>query len=415
MTLRAARNRTHTRLAQHFLRSGMLRSYRGRFGLTLFCAAAVLSLAGCTSTGAERVLFFPTAAHLDEKQENWVVPIEGWVYVPKRGRILRNWGFNWLASKLGLKKDEEYEAARKIFEARADSFIVDGKPGRVLFVHIGDERHMSPPTDSAGRFGFEIKLPAEKASELAEDNRIQYRARRKTLGGTYYFLGHSLLVGPTGVSVISDIDDTIKISNITVKGEMVRSMFIREFQPVPGMAEIYRRWAAEEGAIFHYVSGSPSQLFTALSEFVRRERFPDQAVFALKRIGWFDSFMSNLWKSARVTKPPVIRRILDDFPDRDFILVGDSGEHDPEVYAEAAREHPDQVLHIYIRDVTGDQPDGERYRQAFKDVPRWKWTIFSDAAELQPIDLLFAIRERETGGQALATDGREDRRPEAAR
>lgn len=374
-----------------------------RTACVTFLVLAVAVLCGCTTTGVERVLFFPTAAHLDAKQEHWVVPIEGWVYVPKRGRILRNWGFNWLVSKLGIKEDKEYEEARKIFEARADSFIVDGKRGRILFVHIGDEKHISPPTDSAGRFGFEITLPVEKANALARDNKLTYWARRETPLGKYYFHGASYLIGPTGVSVISDIDDTIKISNVLIEGELVKNMFIRQFIPVPGMAQVYRDWATEEGAVFHYVSSSPAQLFPALSEFVRRERFPD-ALFALKRIGWFDSFMSNLWKSSLITKPPVIRGILEDFPDRDFILVGDSGEHDPEVYAQAARESPDQVLHIYIRDVTGEAPDSDRYRQTFKGVPRWKWTIFTAPSQLQPIDELFAIRERETGADALAKD-----------
>jgi hypothetical protein len=182
-----------------------------RLVATLGAVAIAMAATACTPLGEERVLFFPTAAHLDEQGENWVVPVEGWVYVPKRGAPLRRWGWWWLTRPLGLE-DKEYEQAREIFDERADAFLVDGKSGRVIFVHVGEESHMSPPTDSAGRFGFSINLPVAQAQSLAAASRLAFHARRSTPHGTYYFQGRSHLVDPTGVSVLSDIDDTIKIS-----------------------------------------------------------------------------------------------------------------------------------------------------------------------------------------------------------
>jgi phosphatidate phosphatase APP1 len=78
------------------------------------------------------------------------------------------------------------------------------------------------------------------------------------------------------------------------------------------------------------------------------------------------------------TKTPMIEAVFDDFPKRKFILVGDSGEKDPEIYGGLARKRAGQVQRILIRDVTNESADAERYRQAFADVPREMWTVFKD-------------------------------------
>lgn len=62
--------------------------------------------------------------------------------------------------------------------------------------------------------------------------------------------------------------------------------------------------------------------------------------------------------------------------------MGDSGEKDPEIYGELARRHPEQIEAIYIRDVTGEGPEAERYGEAFRDVPEGKWRVFKEAGEL---------------------------------
>ena len=81
------------------------------------------------------------------------------------------------------------------------------------------------------------------------------------------------LIDERGVSVITDIDDTIKITAVTNRRELLMNTFLREFRAVSGMAELYRRWATG-GAAFHYVSSSPWQLFSVLSEYTETEAFP---------------------------------------------------------------------------------------------------------------------------------------------
>ena len=67
-----------------------------------------------------------------------------------------------------------------------------------------------------------------------------------------------------------------------------------------------------------------------------------------------------------------------------MVLVGDSGERDPEIYGNVARLYPKRVVQIFIRAVKGEKPDDERFLKAFKGVPRDKWLIFTDPARELP-------------------------------
>lgn len=72
---------------------------------------------------------------------------------------------------------------------------------------------------------------------------------------------------------------------------------------------------------------------------------------------------------------------------RSLVLVGDSGEKDPEIYGTIARLYPKRVRRIFIRAVKDEKDDDKRFLQAFKDVPREKWMIFRDALKDLPKDL----------------------------
>jgi phosphatidate phosphatase APP1 len=146
------------------------------------------------------------------------------------------------------------------------------------------------------------------------------------------------------------------------------------------MPELYREWA-RAGVVFHYLSASPWQLYGPLAEFRRAEGFP-AGLFHLKLFRLKDSTALDLFGSQERYKSGVIERILADFPDRRFILVGDSGEQDPEIYAAAARKHPDQVVRIFIRDAGEVGGDAGRFRAAFDGMPEDRWRVFRIPEEL---------------------------------
>ena len=187
------------------------------------------------------------------------------------------------------------------------------------------------------------------------------------------------LVPPRGVSVVSDIDDTIKVSNVRERRELLLNTFVRPLKPVPGMAETYRRWATNSGTAFHYVSASPWQLAPVLGEFLTRDGFP-AGTLQLRTLRWRKELFGGY--SPDTHKRTEIGRLLAMFPEREFVLVGDSGERDPEIYGTLAREHPGRIRAIYIRDVTGEPATAERYKEAFKGLPAERWKVFKEPGEL---------------------------------
>lgn len=140
------------------------------------------------------------------------------------------------------------------------------------------------------------------------------------------FPGYIDIIDPYGISVISDIDDTIKITDILDgKDAILQNTFFRTAREVPYMSEVFRNWVSE-GAHIHYVSNSPWQVYPALSKFIVNQKFP-QGSMHLRAVSTQDLIIGKPGKH----KLDIIPKIIRDFPHRKFILVGDSGEIDAEM------------------------------------------------------------------------------------
>ncbi len=194
------------------------------------------------------------------------------------------------------------------------------------------------------------------------------------------YTGQVKLVKPQGVSIISDIDDTIKISDVTDRKQLLYNTFYKDIKLVPGMAEKYQHWLQADGAL-HFVSSSPWQLYPVLTTAIEKAGFP-VADYALKTFRFRDSSLLNLFVKSTETKPPQIKQILQRYPERTFILVGDSGEFDPEIYAKIKQQFPQQIKQILIRNVTNETADNLRFQALFKDAEPGTWQLFTTAKEI---------------------------------
>ena len=155
---------------------------------------------------------------------------------------------------------------------------------------------------------------------------------------------------PQGVSMISDIDDTIKHSAIADGAkEMFRNTFVRSLSDltVLGVKEWYTK-VADMGVGIHYVSNSPWQLYPVLKNFFSLAGLP-QGSFHLKQ---YSGMLQGIFEPTSERKRSTLERIMQDFPERRFILVGDSGEADLEAYSDLVLANPGKILAIFIRDVT---------------------------------------------------------------
>lgn len=159
---------------------------------------------------------------------------------------------------------------------------------------------------------------------------------------------------PTGISMISDIDDTIKHSGIgSGAREIFRNAFIRDLSDltIDGVREWYSAMA-DLGVTFHYVSNSPWQLYPVLMTYFASAGLP-KGSFHLKQ---YTGMLQGIFEPVAERKKGTLDKILADFPDRRFILAGDSGEADLELYTDVMLANPSRIIGVFIRDVTTTKP-----------------------------------------------------------
>lgn len=160
--------------------------------------------------------------------------------------------------------------------------------------------------------------------------------------------------------VVSDFDDTLAVTNVAAGGtRLIQAALLQDesTQPVvDGMAEFYACLKEDRPARpgFALVSGSPAQYLGRVRQFLTSHGFPVSFGIYLRDFG--PNTLSNY-------KQPVIRSLLKELPNQ-VVLVGDSGEKDPEVYAQMKSEFPERVMAIYIRNA-GHAEDVKRFDGMF--------------------------------------------------
>ncbi len=174
-------------------------------------------------------------------------------------------------------------------------------------------------------------------------------------------------VGSAGVDVISpeapffvvsDFDDTLAVTQVTSKSALLKHALAEDgdTQPlVEGMPQLMRcmREGKKERPVFALVSGSPVQFVPRVVRFLFKNDFPPFGLY-LRDIG--PGTLSDY-------KQPIIRSLLKSVP-QPVVLVGDSGEHDPEVYSQIRSEFPGRVKAVAIHDV-GRLEDKLRVKDMF--------------------------------------------------
>lgn len=235
----------------------------------------------------------------------------------------------------------ELAVANNNLMTRLKPFMASALTGSAINVFFYNEtmsRQKTVMTDPYGHFSFRASLeflPTHVRVLASEDLSIQEEVK---------------IVASKGVSLISDVDDTVRHSAIT-KGarEIFRNAFVRDMSEltVAGVKEWYKK-LADMGVQLHYVSNSPWQLFPALTNYFAVAELP-QGSFHLKQ---YSGMLQGIFEPVAERKKATLERLLRDFPERKFILVGDSGEADLEVYTDVVIEHPGRVLGVFIRDVT---------------------------------------------------------------
>jgi phosphatidate phosphatase APP1 len=178
-------------------------------------------------------------------------------------------------------------------------------------------------------------------------------------GGRVRSTGQVLVPYGAEFGVISDLDDTVVRSSATSVLKMAWIVVRNNAHtrlPFEGVGAFYRALQRGAGSLssnpIFYVSSSPWNIYDMLDDFLNVHGVPPGPLF-LK-----DWSLTVLGKH-RGYKLGVIRRLLSTYRDLPFVLIGDSGEEDPEIYLQTVKEHPGRIKAVYIRDVTSGDRDSE--------------------------------------------------------
>ncbi|MEE4379275.1 MAG: phosphatase domain-containing protein [Candidatus Competibacteraceae bacterium] len=291
-----------------------------------------------------------------------VVPYAGYgnaQHVYLKGRVLEYHG-----------EDIEQAAEESLWKNLANTyrrFESDEVPNLQLIAELGAFKQQTS-TDEEGYFLFTLPTPKDLHADVLWHHITVSVPTQPMLKTTPAPTVGKVLIPPPACDfgVISDMDDTILVTNATSLLRMARLTFLHSPAmrlPFPGVAAFYRA-LQNDGSVprpLFYVSSSPWNLYDFLSEFMLLNQIPAGPLL-LQDFGLDVDRLIHA--SHRAHKLAQITHIMDTYPELPFILIGDSGQHDPEIYAEIVANRAPQIHAIYIRDVSDNQRDEEVRRLA---------------------------------------------------
>ncbi len=220
-------------------------------------------------------------------------------------------------------------------------------------------------TDEEGYFALHFSLPQPlRTKSLWHDVSLTLLDAPVSYEGELRANGR-ILIPPAAASfgVISDIDDTVLQSSATNYLSAARLLLLHNARtrlPFAGVAAFYQ--ALQKGSIadgynpIFYVSSSPWNIFPLLTDFLEFQQIPSGPLF-LKDYGLSrEQLFTSGHKKHKLTQ---VDTIFSTYPQLPIVLIGDSGQKDPEIYTEVVRRYPGRVAAVYIRDVTPAERDAE--------------------------------------------------------
>ena len=219
------------------------------------------------------------------------------------------------------------------------------------------EKSYSVSTDEDGVFELHI---VDSQPNLQNDEIVTFKVLEPTTRKTP--IAHREVRRYAGqIGIISDIDDTIIISHSTEIGKkfwlsISKNAYTR--RPLPGVSEFYKKLTENGKLPIFYVSSSDWSLFDLVNDFLRFRHLPEGPILLKdKHIN-----LRNVWKSGQgdhTHKLDKIELIMEMYPEMQFYLIGDSGQHDPELYAEIIQKYPGRIKDVFIR-LVGELGDERR-------------------------------------------------------
>ena len=313
----------------------------------------------------EHVVFVRSYGYPIEDGKTWRLLVAGRIW-KGHGVWLGGASASWLRATLGK--------ARMLFvkdvRGRQLTIQVGGMPDDSQsrpVLSLGKQKTVAVTSDEHGEFTGHITLSNNEVIRLSEQRGQANWHITYGLAGSVDKDSRSriYLCRPSGISVVSDIDDTIKDSHIWSQTATIVHTLL-PFKAVSGMANLYSGWSTNSDARFHYVSEGPDQMEKPIEHFLDSSGFPEGSV-ALQVVSLKDKKTMHDWRGGNPCHYKIERigKILEDFPERRFCLIGDAGAGDKRALRWLASKYPDRVKWVFIRhlpkNVREDFIDPKRY------------------------------------------------------
>jgi len=349
--------------------------YKILIGLVLMIAQFSIFGANPLRTD-EDVWFFPTSANYTA-ENGWNIPIHHWVHEKEEKSISRMIIQKLLSEAIESTGVTEEEAESPTFRKRLMWFLVDNQRNKQIEIYFNKpfvtqkraiKLNLTNPNGHA-------TTPINFTGTAKMGDWVSYKVIDPSNSKQpRIFAGEVQLIPEEGVTVISDVDDTIKISEVLDKKLLMKNTFVKPYKTTEGFPEYYKA-LKKQGAYFHYVSASPWQIQPSLKPFMDAH-YP-KGTIALRNFRLKDSSLLDFLKSSAEYKIGQIKSIIERYPKHQFILIGDSGEHDPDVYAKIYQLFPKNIKAIQIRAVKGSDLTDQRFEKAFSAVPKSLWQVIA--------------------------------------
>jgi phosphatidate phosphatase APP1 len=263
------------------------------------------------------------------------------------GRVLKDRGI-----ENSNPEDSTWKNFKKMYK-RFMSWEIPGVKIKAIFQHL----EQTVTTDEEGYFSIHLKSsepflldgPWQEVKLELQDYLV--KNQKEVLAVNKVFIPFKNVE----YGIISDIDDTIVPTGATRLFTMLKTTFLGNAHtrlPFPGVAAFYRALAKGNDGIernpFFYVSSSPWNLYDFLMEFLEVHEIP-KGPLMLRDLGLSkEQFIAGSHWEHKLRQVEKIFEIERHLP---FILIGDSGQHDPEIYLQVVKDFPGRVKMIYIRDI----------------------------------------------------------------
>ncbi|KAH8697124.1 hypothetical protein BGW36DRAFT_358934 [Talaromyces proteolyticus] len=329
------------------------------------------------------------------KPQPWQIEVVACAFVRGRNDISEH--IATVADTIGLdgKRGDDGVIQQRIAQ-RLQPLLYSVAPARTMVLKVPSplsdntiQDHGLGPTNSDGILSQIVSTPHRSITDgLAITSHLEGSSGTVTMTTTFAV--------PEGWLLISDIDDSIKLTQTSDAVGILRTTFAEEPQPIQGMPELYRHIEKTLSPAWIYLSASPYNLYQFLRDFLHAYYHPGTLI--LRENSWHDlgGFLKSYSMGTQAYKADRIDKIHGWFPQRKVLCVGDSTQSDPEAYAELYRKYKGWIRAIFIRKVTNiphmDEKNSDgRFQKAFEGIPDNVWTVFEQPEELyQLVDNLKA-------------------------